>query len=266
MLQYLNSNKGYKIYDPTTQEETSDISKELVKKEFEAVFACGGDGTLNLVSSNLIHTETALGIIPFGSGNGYARHHKIPLKWQEALHIVEEHQESLRDTGQVNGKHFLNIAGIGYSAKISHAFNKGNKRGLSSYVNTVLKNLLLETFEVKVTNEDASWKGETWMIDFCNGSQWGNNIKIEPGARDDDGSLRAVIFKKISTIKIPKIGFQILSNQTDLSSDIFKITGADFTVEFKGTRPLHVDGEAAGFAEDKLVVKVVPKCLKLWKA
>lgn len=261
---YLNENAKDTLFVANSADEMREISSDLAVKNFKAVFACGGDGTLNLISSQLLGTETALGIIPFGSGNGFARHHAIPMKWEKALQVVDRPRISLRDTGLINGIHFLNVAGIGFAAKISHAFKGEAKRGLSGYARTVLKNLKMEPFPIEIANENSSWEGETWMVDFCNGSQWGNNFRLQPGARDDDGAINAVVFKKISPIKLPALGFRFASNSVPQSQDIITFAGSGFKMQFPGIKPLHVDGEAIALVENFAEVNVVPKSLTLW--
>jgi diacylglycerol kinase family enzyme len=72
MAKAVKNSNGYSLYETKSPEELLALTAELAQKNYRAVFACGGDGTLNLVSSQLIGTETAMGIIPLGSGNGYA--------------------------------------------------------------------------------------------------------------------------------------------------------------------------------------------------
>lgn len=264
MLNWLHEHPGIKVYKTHSADEMLEVTRTLADKNYEAIFACGGDGTLNLVSSQLLGTDTAMGIIPLGSGNGYARHHHIPVNWHKAIRAIENPRISVRDTGLFNGLHFLNIAGVGYAAKISHAFKNEANRGLSGYARTVLRNLKMEPFMARVQNETGMWEGQVWMVDFCNGSQWGNDFRIDPGARDDDGSLSAIIFKKINPIKIPAIGFHIATGRAHKSPDIYRMPGARFNFEFTGQRPLHLDGEAVGYAEGGAEIIVVPKSLKIW--
>lgn len=260
----VKSMAGFSLYETKSPEELIELTGELAQKNYRAVFACGGDGTLNLVSSQLTGTETAMGIIPLGSGNGYARHHHISLKWQEAIKVAENPIISVRDTALFNGYHFLNIAGVGYAAKISHAFKREEHRGLRGYVKTVFKNLKMDAFNTRITNEYGQWEGKAWMVDFCNGSQWGNNFRVDPNARDDDGTISAVIFRKANPVKIPAIGFRLATGSINRSSDVYRISGSKFIMEFEGKRPLHLDGEAAGIIENSAVIEVIPKSLIVW--
>jgi len=264
MASALKSMGGYSLFETGSPEELLELTHDLATKNYRAVFACGGDGTLHLVSSQLTGTETAMGVIPLGSGNGYARHHRISLKWEEAVKVAENPVVSVRDTALFNGNQFLNIAGIGYAAKISHAFKREEHRGLSGYVKTIFKNLKMDAFNTRITNEYAKWEGKVWMVDFCNGSQWGNNFRVDPSARDDDGSLTAVVFRKANRLKLPAIGFRLATGSINRSPDIYRISGSKFIIEFDGKRPLHLDGEPAGVIEASAEIEVIPKSLIVW--
>lgn len=264
MVKAVKSMSGFSLYETKSPEELLELTRDLAQKNYHAIFACGGDGTLHLVSSQLIGTETAMGVIPLGSGNGYARHHRISLKWQEAIKAAENPVVSVRDTALFNGYHFLNIAGVGYTAKISHEFKREEHRGLQGYVKTVFKNLKMDAFDTRISNEYAKWEGKAWMVDFCNGSQWGNNFRVDPSARDDDGSISAVIFRKANRLKIPVIGFRLATGNINKSPEIYRISGGKFTMEFEGKRPLHLDGEPAGIIEKYAEIEVLPKSLTIW--
>jgi YegS/Rv2252/BmrU family lipid kinase len=259
-----NAPSGYEVMKTNSVEEMLDVTRHLTEKNYRAIFACGGDGTLNLISSQIMGTDTALGIIPLGSGNGYARHNHIPMEWAKALAVAQNPVERWKDTGLFNGLHFLNIAGVGYDAKISHAFKNQQNRGLSGYVRTVLKNLRVESFDGNLQNENGMWYGKIWLVDFCNGSQWGNNFRIAPSARDDDGTFCAVVVKKSNPLRMPILGLGIARGKTEKLPEVYTMNGGHFLLTFQGELPFHLDGEAAGMVENHVEVQVVPKSLRLW--
>lgn len=262
--QFLLSGKKAAVFHPETADEMRSIVKDLTEKNYKAIVACGGDGTINLISGEILGSDTAMAVIPLGSGNGFARHHHIPMNWEKALKVLDAPHESMRDTGLINGIHFVNVAGVGFAARISHLFKRETRRGLKGYARTVIKNLKMEPFMASVSNEHSNWTGETWMVEFCNGSQWGNNFRLEPAARDNDGALNAVIFKKMHPALIPAIGFRLATNTVPESSNVYSFAGASFIMEFEGIKPLHVDGEPVAFIENIAEIRVVPKSLKLW--
>jgi YegS/Rv2252/BmrU family lipid kinase len=264
LIAYLKSQTAFEVHQLKTAQEMEDVTQHLANKNYAAVFACGGDGTLNIVSKTLVGTETAMGIVGLGSGNGFARHMRIPLQWQKSIATSKNPIVKLVDTAEINNIHFLNIAGIGFAAKISHAFKAETKRGLSGYARTVLKNIKMEPFNIKIKSELQEWEGEAWMVDICNGSQWGNNFRIEPNAIENDGILNTVIFKKMHALRIPALGMRFASNTVTKSPQVKTVLGNTFEIEFNGTLPLHVDGEAVGFIHNTANVKIIPNNLKVW--
>ena len=66
----------------------SEIATEAKDNHVDIVVAVGGDGTINEVARSIVHSDTALGIIPCGSGNGLARHLLIPMNLRKSIEII----------------------------------------------------------------------------------------------------------------------------------------------------------------------------------
>jgi YegS/Rv2252/BmrU family lipid kinase len=226
-----------------------------------AVFACGGDGTVNFVGSLLKETGIPMGIIPMGSGNGLARHLGLPMQAAKALKQALRMQAKAIDTGTCAGHFFANVAGLGYDARISHAFKNRKKRGLLGYVQTIAQNLKLQAEPFQVVENHATWQGKAWMICFANGSQWGNNVSLMPGARIDDGTLNALIFQPAGMFTVPSIGFRLLTKKVHTAPQVKVINGTTFHVAGSKRTAIHVDGEPAGFFNGPLTVEICPKSL-----
>ena len=129
----------------------AELAREAAKEGVDVVVAVGGDGTVNEVARSLVHTDTALGIIPCGSGNGLARHLCIPLNVTKALELINTCQIEAFDYGVINGLPFFCTCGMGFDAFISLKFAEAGKRGPITYVENVLKEGLKykpETYEI----------------------------------------------------------------------------------------------------------------------
>lgn len=264
LKEYIGQHTEFPVFETESAEEASVIVRDLVAQRYDAVFACGGDGTLNTVSAELIHTQTALGIIPFGSGNGFARYHKIPMGWKKALLVYKKHKVVLCDTGTINGKHFVNVAGVGYSAHIAKSFKLDRGRGLFGYIKVILKNLDRDSRDFTITSGEGSWQGKSWTVEFANGNQWGSNVYLDKTNRLDDNRMTAVIFKKISFAALPFLAFRVLFNLTRGSRYVAKLKGPDFEVEYNDILPMHIDGDFAGKSKGQVLVETVPQSLKVW--
>ena len=100
----------------------AEIAEARAEAKTDIVVAVGGDGTVNEVARSLVHTESALGIIPCGSGNGLARHLCIPLNPRKAISIINQCQIESFDYGVINDIPFFCTCGMGFDAFISLKF------------------------------------------------------------------------------------------------------------------------------------------------
>lgn len=167
------------------------LSEQAVKGGLDYVIAVGGDGTVNEVGAALSQTETALGILPTGSGNGLARHLGIPLKPLEALKRIRRGKLTQVDTGLVNGKPFFSTTGSGLDAAISQAFAEAPSRGFWSYVRVSLRQLMRhqpQLYEIELPDGQLI-REKALLVTVANASQFGNNALIAPQAKSDDGLL-----------------------------------------------------------------------------
>ena len=153
----------------------------------------GGDGTLNEVASKLIHSSAGMGILPLGSGNGLARHLGIEMNTAKAIEQLNTAEESYIDTCSLNGKPFINMAGVGFDAHIGKMFAESTKRGFKTYVLQTLKefkNYKSKSYQLKY--QDFEIKHEAFLLSIANSSQYGNNAFIAPKAELNDGLLMYV--------------------------------------------------------------------------
>lgn len=158
------------------------------------IVAWGGDGTINEAAGPLIGTQTTLGVVPSGSGDGLARSLKVPLATDDALRVALTGQASAMDVGYLGDRHFLNIGGIGFDAAIAVRFNQLATRGVSGYLTSGLR--LVWSYvanHYRVELGDTVMEGEKFLIGFANGREYGNGIVLAPDAAVSDGWLDVVI-------------------------------------------------------------------------
>ncbi|WP_281616038.1 diacylglycerol kinase family protein [Flammeovirga sp. SubArs3] len=181
-----------------------------LSQQYDIVVAVGGDGTVNEVAQGLIESGKTLGIIPTGSGNGLARHLKIPMNTKSAALCIDKEKKTSIDTPTINGKHFFCTAGIGFDAHISHVFSKMSGRGLSNYVKAIFK----EYGSYKAGNYTLAYNNQTetdhaFVITVGNAAQYGNEAMITPLASIKDGQLDVTILKKPSLITAMNWGIRL---------------------------------------------------------
>lgn len=240
-----------------------ELAKDAVKKGYAAVIAVGGDGTINEISKALVFSSVALAVIPCGSGNGLARHLGIPMNPKKAIQWINKANIQKMDTISANEYRFVNVAGIGFDAKISHEFEKMNSRGLSTYIKATLK--CFKTFKTQrfeLRNDTLLFIEEGMMLSFCNSTQFGNNAYIAPTAKIDDGKLNLCLLKKPKWYQIPGLAIAVFSKRINSSSLFKEIIVGEINI-YQNSKLGHVDGEPVIFG-NTIKLKLDPKSLNIF--
>ncbi len=241
-----------------------EISKQGVEDKYDVIVAVGGDGTVNEVASQMIHSNSALGIIPGGSGNGLARHLGIPLIPSRAIELLNTGFASKIDTATVNDKPFVSIAGVGFDAKVAKIFAKSPRRGFLTYFRIAANEFLAyKPKKYKLQFDDGLYiKRRAFFIAFANSNQFGYNAQIAPNARLNDGKIDICIAQKPNVFQTPVVANLLLLKLIDKSPlmDVISTTGV--IINRKKNKVVNIDGEPVKL-DKKLVIKVIPSSLKV---
>jgi diacylglycerol kinase (ATP) len=253
----------YNIVYTTHPGHATEISKKALGEGMEIVVAVGGDGTVNEVGQTLIGSSSALGIIPTGSGNGLARHLKIPFNFTKAINIINKGTVRKIDTATVNDKVFLSVAGIGYDAYVARKFAKAGKRGFITYFLTVSREYPMyrpRKYEIEIDGTMITRRA--LMITFANSSQFGNNTSIDPRARIDDGLIDVCIVRRIPLLILP-FYLPLLFTKTFHKTHYIEIIRAKSAkIRRKKGKAIHFDGDPSRMGE-KLEMKISPLSLNI---
>ncbi len=231
--------------------------------EFDGFIAVGGDGTVNEVFKGVLGSDKWFGIIPSGSGNGLARTLNIPMSVEGAFRALNQGKVRAIDYVKLNDDSFVNVAGIGFDAKVAHRFKNSGLRGLKTYVQITLREFgRFKDRPVKISIKGRKEKHRALMVSFANSTQFGNNAFIAPTARLDDGKVNIVVLKKFSWLSAPMLAWRLFSKSIGKSAlwQEFKVKKAVITSK-KGIY-LHIDGEAREKVH-KIKLKVVKKGVKV---
>lgn len=230
----------YEIVASERKEDLDPIVDEARRNGFDAVIAVGGDGTVHEVAKRLIGKELALGIVPTGSGNGFAHHHSIPTKIQAAVRILPTARRVTIDTAEVNGVPFIGVMGIGYAAHIAHRFAELPRRGFRSYVRAALsafRRYVPEEYEIELNVHRA------FLIEIANTAHWGNNFRIAPTASVFDGALEVVIVDPLSWFDAPFFGARLRLGSVHHSRRVNVHRVAEIVIRRQAEGSAHLDGE-----------------------
>lgn len=246
-----------------------DESGVLIKQNFEKydVFvAAGGDGTVHTVANQLIGKEKLLGVLPIGSGNGFAKELGFRPQIRSLLHDIEKKESLNVDIIEINNNLCLNVTGVGLDSFVAHSFDKLKTRGFWSYLwLTFLNFIRLRPFHVTVTIcGEKIFSGELFVLTVANTRQFGNNAFIAPDAVPNDGKMDIVMIRPFPKLLAPFFIFRLFTKKMNGSKYVRNVkTGDNITIRTSETR-FHIDGEPV-VLEGDVVVKIRRNALKVLK-
>ena len=247
-------------------EQKNDVDAMIDRAEaeaFDVVFAVGGDGTVHETAKRLIGRKPALGILPIGSGNGFARHIGLPLDPALTIGACAAGRIITIDTAEVNGSPFLGVMGIGFDAVVAERFASSNVRGLETYVREGLRAFAeFHAEEYEVTCGGTMKREKAFVIAVANASQYGNNARIAPLASLQDGLLDVVIVHDLSLLRAPLLLARLFNGTLDRADEVSMVQCTDVRIKRPAAGPAHLDGEPLSLPDD-LHVRVVPQSLRL---
>jgi diacylglycerol kinase (ATP) len=233
------------------------IAREAVQAGIINIIAVGGDGTVNEIAKELIGTNASLGIIPFGSGNGLARHLKIPINTKKALELLNNAHVKNIDAGLINSQVFFCTAGLAFDAHIGKVFAGMKGRGLWGYLKSVIKeyfSYISEEYEVEINNRKS--RHRAFLITVANAGQYGNNVYIAPLAEINDGLLDLCIVKNFPVYRLPSMAWRVFNRSVHESQFTTTIRASEISIKRKNNGSFHIDGEPfEGGKEFKFEIK-----------
>jgi len=246
-------------------ERIGEIVTEAIDSNFDAIIAAGGDGTINEIGKRLVGHKVALGIIPKGSGNGYARHLGYSRRPKKAISQILSANRVLVDTGEFGGVPFMNTAGVGIDAEVAERYSRARSRGIKTYIRMGIKVFMnYKPFHCRITI-DGKTKIEIkklLLIDIANGTEWGGGAKIAPHAKMTDGLLEAIILEKTPFIEIPKLLAMLFMGTVHKHPDVRVLQGKTFSIERPRAGSAHVDGESINLGK-KIDCRILEKSVNI---
>ena len=254
---------SYDIRETQYAGHATEIAHQAIDEGVDIVCAIGGDGTVNEVGRALISSQTALAIIPCGSGNGLARHLMLPMDAGKAIKIINMCEIHDLDYGIINEKPFFCTCGMGFDAFISMKFAEAGKRGLTTYLENVLKEGLKyepETYEIE--DETGKKRYKAFLISAANASQYGNNAYIAPQASMSDGKLDVIIMEPFDVLEAPQISIDMFNKTLDKNSKIKTFKTQHIHVSRKEPGLIHYDGDPV-MTDADVDISIVSKGIKM---
>lgn len=221
-----------------------EIAAQAASDGADVVIAIGGDGTVNEVGSALCNTNTALAIIPCGSGNGLARHLRIPMNASRALQIINDGVVGQFDYCTINGRPFFCTCGMGFDAAVSYKFSNEGTRGFITYIKTTLTEYFkYKPQEYLIDIDGAKLRERAFVIACCNAAQYGNNAYIAPRATMQDGLIDVTVMHPFNALQSPILGARLFLKQLGHDHHVSIYRGKRVVIERDHDDVVHIDGD-----------------------
>ncbi|MBR0170454.1 MAG: diacylglycerol kinase family lipid kinase [Bacteroidales bacterium] len=266
----LQNNLNQDLFDYTVRyteyiHHGTEIARDAVDHGYDCVVAVGGDGSVNDVVQGIKDSDTRLGIIPCGSGNGLARSLKLPLQPWLATRVLNQQFEQTIDSIVVNNRWVVvNAAGCGFDAFIARLMHAAKTRGFSAYTNLVLREYTrYKNSNYHLVIDGQEYYRNAWFIAIANSRQYGYNLAVAPKAELDDGLLDISILDKVPIDHLPITAPLAFTNHLDLSQHVEMFKAKDVLIEGNADRWVNLDGEGENIGTSVHFV-IHPQSVKIY--
>jgi len=268
----LNSQKiNYELVITKAPLHAQKLAKEAAAKKVSVVIAAGGDGTVNEVINGLARSQTALGVIPIGSGNDFSKMLVLkPEDLQFAVDIILRHKIKKIDLGLINNRYFINVAAMGFIGRINQYTKKSPKflKGFSMYLYSILKVLIdyyPHHFQITARNQNdktLKFNNDFTLCSVGNGRYQGEGFRLNPESEIDDGLLDICLVDPVSRLYILRMLSKVIQGTHGKLSAVNMLKVKEITIKSDQVIPLHIDGEPV-YDQSELKIKVVPQALNI---
>ncbi len=240
-----------------------ELSRNAAQNSVDIVVAVGGDGSVNEVTRGILGTDTVLGIIPFGSGNGLAHYLHIPFQVGRAIHVINNGKIQEIDTLSVNNKVCVSIAGVGFDALVAKKYEEIKSRGFHTYFKIILQEYIkYKPKKYKLNIDGKKMEVKALFISFANSNQFGYNAYIAPHAEIDDGLIDVCIIKKIPLAQLIFLANLLFLKKIEKTKYIQIIQGKEIRLKRKKEKLVNIDGEYFKLSK-KLHIEINHRSLKV---
>ena len=258
--------RGICVLYAITQSKRDGAVKAKMAQELgcDVVIVVGGDGTVSTVGKALMDTPVAMGVVPAGSGNGFARHFGIPLNVSQAVAALADAQVCEIDVGLVNDRPFFVTFSAAWDAAIVKSFDRSPVRGILPYVFSAVYEFLEyrpQDMQVVLDGEERLELLRPVVFTVANLSQFGGGARIAPHADAADGQLELVVGQQQDMPVILSNLVRLFDGTIQRVPRLITRTFAELTIERERADPIQLDGELIE-AERELKVTVKPRCLR----
>jgi diacylglycerol kinase (ATP) len=273
-------NIEYEFIFTEEKQHAIELSKAAANNAYKTIIAVGGDGTLNEVANGIMKSKNpsgvVLGMIPVGSGNDWCRMFGISASYEAAVKLIKEPKIFIQDVGlvkfyegeKINERYFVNVAGMGFDAKVVQKTNRQKDRGKSGkfiYFLNLFSSLFSYTVvaaEISIDEKKIKTKLFSMNVGICKYS--GGGMMQVPNAVADDGLFDVTIINKIGKLDVMNNVKNLYDGSFIKHRKVDTYRGRIITVNAVPAVSVEVDGETLGHSP--LEFSIIPKALKIISA
>ena len=219
----------------------------------ERIIVAGGDGSIHEAVNGILRSasQTALGVIPLGTGNDFAKACAIPLHWEDATRLLADRISSdmpllYIDAGRMNDRYFANGAGIGFDAKINN-IARSNRLPIGDlvYLIAVFQGVWdgVITPNIQMRYDTTEYNGPVTLVEVCNGASVGGMFQIAPMAKNYDGFLDLVFVQPVGRLRIFTLLPRLINGSHISAPEVSCAKVNKVRLIAEGPLPSHLDGE-----------------------
>ncbi|MBB1139875.1 diacylglycerol kinase family protein [Myroides sp. WP-1] len=258
----------YEVFVHLTQRKKHaiELTQQALAQGATIIVACGGDGTIHEVATELVGKEVIFGVVPVGSGNGLASNLAIPKDIDKALQLIRKQNIMAMDVGMLNGSYFFSNMGFGIDATIIEQYEKSGKRKLGAYIRAALNSAQ----QYKAKQMRVTYNGQTKVVNplllfISNSNEMGYNMSLTPKASLTDGLLDYLMVPKIGILKQLTFGLYVVLKKTEKfrRTDYIQTSKIEVEISNSPKNGVQIDGEYCEFDTNHFVIEVAPKSLKV---
>ncbi len=262
----------FELHTTTAVGDLEDQVKTHVDNGTRRIIVAGGDGSVYEAVNGIMRSgnDAALGVIPTGTGNDFAKACDIPLNWERAAQLLAGRLAEGRygrtiDVGTMNDRYFANGAGIGFDAKVTRiARSYRLPIGDLVYLLAIFRAMVdgIATPRLQISSADFSWDGPATLATISNGPWIGGMFHIAPMARNDDGQLELMIANPVTRRRILSLLPKLMSGAHMGESEIQYKRVTKLSVVSSEPLASHLDGEVQSL-QQQFEFEILPGALRL---
>ncbi len=248
-------------------------AREAMAMECDAVLVASGDGTLGEAIKGLLGTDVALGVLPVGLTNVWARQMGLPV-WspisrhrlvESAIAMSQSHIRRI-DVGRVDGRCFIYCAGVGFDARVtelveSHQPAKRRLGHLVYAIAAIVEVLAFVGTKAAITVDGETLRARVLLVIASNAQIYSGFVRVAPNARLDDGWLDVCVFRGQGTWAMLSHVIRLLTGKHMQGPKMVYYRARRIEIETVSPMAVHADGDPAGYTP--VTIEIIPRALNV---